>query len=412
MRHRTSPTRALHAAGLALALALIGTGAAPAPATASSGPSSPAPAPDPIDGYQGYEGQRSCDPTAKPGAQYLLDTLIAHYGVGRRSSITRACHIGGTSEHKEGRAVDWGVNAANPAEKAAADHFVGWLTQPGPDGKIGWNARRLGVMYVIWNGQIWSNGSASATWQPYTGASPHTDHVHISLTWGGAWKRSSWWSGVALPGTSETRRYVTEVYADLFGRAPDPTGRDTWTSALSSGTPRHAVADAITGSTEYRNRLVTRSYAEFLGRSPDPEGLDHWVSAMHRGLTIQAMEAGFLASEEYFNQSGRDATAWVTRLYRHVLNRTPGQSEVDGWTGTLAAGTSRYQVALGFLLSTERLSTVIDGYYQHLLERGIDETGRAHWVGAVQRGARTEQIIGGIVSSPEYYGAATRHSGG
>jgi hypothetical protein len=408
-RHRSA--RLLHALALALALALTGAGVAPASATPSAGPSAPAPAPSPVDAYPRYDPQATCDPTAKPGAQYLLDLLVAHYKVGRKSPIARACHIGGTSEHKEGRAIDWGVNVANPAEKAAADHFVGWLTAPGPDGNVGWNARRLGVMYVIWNGQIWNNTSASATWRPYTGASPHTDHVHVSLSWGGAWQRASWWSGVALPETAATRLYVTKVYSDLFGRVPDAGGLETWTAALTSGTPRRSVADAITGSTEYRSRLITGSYREFLGRTPDPAGLQNWLGHMQNGMTIQTMESGFLASEEYFNQSGRDAATWVTRLYQHVLGRQPGQGEVDHWTGRLAAGSSRQQVALGFLLSTERLSTVVDGYYQHLLGRRIDETGRVHWVTAVQNGVRTEQIIGGIVASEEYYGNATRWSG-
>lgn len=409
--HRTSSwPRLLHAAGLALALTVAGV-ATPAAAVPSSGPSAPAPAPDPIDGYQRYDAQKTCDPTVKPGAQYLLDMVIAHYKVGRRIPITRACHVGGTSEHKEGRAVDWGVNVANAAEKAAADHFVQWLTAPGPDGKVGWNARRLGVMYVIWNGQIWNNTSASATWRVYTGASPHTDHVHVSLGWGGAWQRSSWWTGVALPETSTTRLYVAKVYDDLFDRAPDAAGLETWTSALTAGTPRRAVADAITSSTEYRSRLVTASYQEFLGRSPDPAGLHNWLDHMQRGMTIQTMESGFLASQEYFDRSGRDGAAWVVRLYQHVLGRTPAQAEVDHWTGVLAAGASRQQVAMGFLLSTERLATVIDGYYQHLLGRRIDPTGRQHWVGAVQTGTRTEEIIGGIVASDEYYSNAGRWSG-
>lgn len=407
----THPTRILHALGLTLALTVTGVAVTPAAALPDAGPTAPAPAPSPIDGYQRYDAQVTCDPTVKPGAQYLLDLVIAHYRVGRRVPITRPCHIGGTSEHKEGRAVDWGVDVNNPTEKAAADHFVQWLTAPGPDGKVGWNARRLGVMYVIWNQQIWSNSSSSATWRPYTGASPHTDHVHVSLGWGGAWQRASWWSGVALPDTAETRQYVRKVYADLFNRTVDPTGLETWTAALTSGTPRGSVADAITGSTEYRSRLITGSYREFLDRSPDPEGLRSWLAAMGAGMTIQTMESGFLASEEYFARSGRDAATWVIRLYDHVLGRVPAQSEVAHWTGVLAAGHDRQQVALGFLLSTERLSTVIDGYYQHLLKRRIDPTGRQHWVSAVQTGTRTEGIISGIVASQEYWSAAQRWSG-
>lgn len=42
------------------------------------------------------------------------------------------------------------------------------------------NAARLSVTYVIWNRRIYDvrNGKG---WQPYTGPSPHTDHVHVSF---------------------------------------------------------------------------------------------------------------------------------------------------------------------------------------------------------------------------------------
>ncbi|MCL3862700.1 DUF4214 domain-containing protein [Actinotalea sp. K2] len=198
-------------------------------------------------------------------------------------------------------------------------------------------------------------------------------------------------------------RYVTRVYLDLFERQPDPSGLATWTDALRAGTPRVAVANAVTGSEEYRSRLITASYKAFLGRSPDPSGLQHWLGHMRAGMTIQEMEAGFLASPEYYLGSGSNDRRWVTRLYGHVLDRAPGASEVTFWRQQLAGGMSRHAVSLGFLLSTEYLTTVVDGHYRHLLGRSIDPTGRRDWVSQIQRGVRVEAIIGGIISSDEYY---------
>ena len=199
-------------------------------------------------------------------------------------------------------------------------------------------------------------------------------------------------------------RYIERVYLDLFGRAVDPGGLVTWRNALMSGTPRVAVANAITSSAEYRSRLIRGSYETYLGRTPDPSGLKFWLSMMSQGLTIQKMEAGFLASTEYYGKAGGTNAAWVTQLYRHVLGRDPGASEVAHWVGVLARGYGRGDVALGFLLSTEHLTTVVDGYYVDLLGRHIDPAGRTTWVRAIQNGARTEAIIGGIVASEEYYG--------
>lgn len=406
-----SPHRFLRALGLALVLVVLGAGTSPALADTPAGPAAPAPAPDPVDAYATYQGQTTCDPTAKPGAQYLMSLVLTYYRIGRSSGITRACSSGSQSEHKEGRALDWAVNVDNPAEKAAGDAFVTWLTAAGPDGKVGYNARRLGVMYVIWNRQIWSNTSSNAGWRAYTGAVPHTDHVHVSLSWAGAYMRSSWWTGVALPTTATTRSYVKIVYADLFNRDPDPAGLQTWTDALTTGMPRVSVANSITASPEYRSGLIRGAYLEFLAREPEPSGLASWLAQMNIGMTIQSMEGGFLASQEYYEQSGSTDDGWVSRLYQHVLARSASADEIAYWTGQLAAGQSRQDVAMGFLLSTERLTTVVNGYYQHLLGRGLDPSGQQSWVGAIQAGARTEGIIGSIVSSAEYYAKAERASG-
>jgi Domain of unknown function (DUF4214) len=413
MRSLNRPSRPLVGLVLTLALTLLG-GTVAAPAGAAElppGPTAPAAAPNPIDAYVPYQGQSTCDPTVKPGARYLTDLLLSHYRVGRSSGITRACTVGGQSEHKEGRAVDWGVNVANPAEKAAGDAFVHWLTAPGPDGKVAYNARRLGVMYVIWNRQIWNNSSASSGWKAYTGAEPHTDHVHISLGWNGAYMRSSWWTGTAIPAEATARRFVPLVYGDLFGRAPDSPGLQGWTTALTQGRPRAAVADAITYSTEYRAGLIRGAYREFLGRDADGTGLSEWLTAMGRGVTIQSMEAGFLASGEYYAQAGGTDAAWVQRLYRHTLGREAAPVEVQAWVDALARGGSRQAVAMGFLVSTERLSTVVSGYYQRLLGRGVDPVGRQQWVTAIQGGTRTESIIAGIVASGEYYAKAENFRG-
>ena len=151
---RRAATPAL-AAFLAAGLVVTGGAEAASAATAAKNPSAPKRAPSVVEAYSSYLPQVSCDPIAKPGTLALRAMLLATYG-GRDLGITRACNIGGLSEHKEGRAWDWGLKAAKPGEKAAADRFLHWLLAKGPKSSgYGYNARRLGVMYVIWNGKIW-----------------------------------------------------------------------------------------------------------------------------------------------------------------------------------------------------------------------------------------------------------------
>lgn len=216
----------------------------------------------------------------------------------------------------------------------------------------------------------------------------------------------------ASPATADdaqVRRYVQQVYLDLFGRDPDPTGLAAWSAALRNGTPRVAVANGITYSEEFRAGLITETYELYLGRGPDPEGLRSWLVAMGRGATIAQIGSGFLASDEYFAQSGNNSVQWVRDMYMDVLGRDAGIQEAIRWSGRLALpGVTRATIARGILLSGEHLSPIVRGYYQQLLGRDPDPTGEAAWVSALQAGVRDEDIIGGIVASDEYWARSTR----
>jgi peptidoglycan hydrolase-like protein with peptidoglycan-binding domain len=186
------------AVALAVGLVAGGTAAATSAGAAVADPIPPASAPAVVDTYSPYLPQNSCDPVVKPGTAALRATLLATYG-GRDLGITRGCAIGALSEHKEGRAFDWGLNSADPAELAIATQFLTWLLAPGPAGEPGYNAKRLGVMYIIWNGKIWGGYRAADGWRAYSGGEAHAGHIHLSLSWNGATKRSSWWTGTAAP---------------------------------------------------------------------------------------------------------------------------------------------------------------------------------------------------------------------
>ncbi len=148
-----------------------------------------------IEPLAGYQPQTTCSPVAKPGVANFAARLLAAYPTTRSLGIVRSCSVGGRSEHKEGRAFDWGVSAKTPAGRAKAARFLTWLLKKDRYGNEYAMARRLGIQYVIWNRKIWGAYNASSGWRKYTGANPHTDHVHISFTWAGARAKTSFWTG-------------------------------------------------------------------------------------------------------------------------------------------------------------------------------------------------------------------------
>jgi hypothetical protein len=179
---------------LAVVVAVV-VGAVPAAAKTPAGPAALAGVPA-VDAHLGYQKQKTCSSKAKPGATALLALLISTWG-GSSSGISRACGVGGVSEHKEGRALDWHMDVANSSQRKRVDEALAWLTA-----NNGEAAYRLGIMYIIWNQRIWSIYYQELGWRPmpnrgsYT--ANHKDHVHISLSWDGAMQQTSWWTGVPV----------------------------------------------------------------------------------------------------------------------------------------------------------------------------------------------------------------------
>jgi hypothetical protein len=167
--------------------------------TADAAAVPPTPAFEPaIEGYAAYDPQDTCDPTEKPGVVDFYNLLKATYG-NRFLGITRECSAAGVSEHKEGRALDFGFDVNNSTQRAQANDLLNWLLATDSRGNRHALVRRLGIMYLIWNRQIWSAHRASEGWRAYDGDNPHTDHIHFSFGWRGARKQTTWWTGRADP---------------------------------------------------------------------------------------------------------------------------------------------------------------------------------------------------------------------
>lgn len=68
------------------------------------------------------------------------------------------------SDHPKGLALDFMTRSKSKGDQLARDVLA--------------NASNWNVKYVIWWRQIWFPGKG---WEPYSGPSPHTDHVHVSF---------------------------------------------------------------------------------------------------------------------------------------------------------------------------------------------------------------------------------------
>lgn len=215
---RVRKTLALLVTGTFLALFGQFTPAMAAPATRGFTPA--------IDAYAAAENPSICSPDPKPGVVAFQNLVLKAYPHTRNGGIGQACGTGELSpdDHEEGRAFDWMVSAST--QLGTANDLLNWLLATDRYGNSHALARRFGIKYIIWNHKIWESHRAGLGWQNYTGTSnPHTDHVHFSFSWDGAYQR-----------TSRRGKPRTDRDGDRFGDLVLFTGTRLW----SFGGNQHA----------------------------------------------------------------------------------------------------------------------------------------------------------------------------
>ena len=189
--------------GLVLGLGLSQAAASAADPTSRRGTvTSSAPYLMPLEPYAGYQPQSTCRRTPKPGVLLLADWLVARGG--GYGPISRSCAGSSTSEHKESRAFDWLLDARSDTDQALAAALLDELFAPDDTGQPHALARRMGIMYIIWDDTMYASYDGfvakrylSSSCRKRRTCSPtlrHRDHMHISLTRQGAKGLTSWYA--------------------------------------------------------------------------------------------------------------------------------------------------------------------------------------------------------------------------
>lgn len=326
-----------------------------------------------IEGYPAYDGQTTCSPTAKPGTLAFSQNTLAAFTNTGTYGISRDCNIGGQSEHKEGRAWDWRALASNAAEHRSVDQMLNWLLATDAEGNKHAMARRLGVMYIIWDRQMFRMYRVEDGWQPYSGSSPHTDHVHISFTRAGGDKTTSYWSMRGAPawggvGTTptptptpprdprdatftQTRRDVSGYYTPIPGDF-DGDGRTDVLWYGKGARPDYfwwgRSEGRFTGVKTNVRRTYTPLAGDFDGDGNDDiiwygrgSRVDHiWWGGADRRFTAQAIAIGGTYTPPVvgdFDGDGRDDVFWYG----------PGDVRDWIWWGTPSRGFTGAAAAVG-----------------------------------------------------------------
>jgi hypothetical protein len=104
----------------------------------------------------------------RPHVKAAAEKIAATFGVYNIGGFATAGHIPG-SDHYTGHALD----VMTFTDMSKGNLVAEWT-------KTNWST--LNIKYMIWNRRYWDSPTKSS---PYTGSSPHTDHVHISFNTSG-----------------------------------------------------------------------------------------------------------------------------------------------------------------------------------------------------------------------------------
>lgn len=199
---------------------------------------------------------------------------------------------------------------------------------------------------------------------------------------------------------------VTRLYFAYFNRIPDKPGIDYWIGQYRLGLPLNDISQAFAESPEFsatyggldNAAFVTLVYNNVLGRAPDAPGLAYWTGQLSGGLLTRGrVMLGFSESPEYRQSSYN--RVFVTMVYYGMLRRVPEQVGFDYWVTQLNAGASGFNLINGFFVAPE--------YYGRFLPAGFSHASLINYdVAADVPAAELEFVRSGIDNGRAYLAAS------
>jgi hypothetical protein len=118
---------------------------------------------------------------------------------------------------------------------------------------------------------------------------------------------------LAIYGSTTNTQFVTLVYQNVLGRAPDTTGLNYWLGQLNGGVSRASMLQAFLNGAEFQtldnNRLLAiMGYLGFLRRTPDSPGRVFWTNQLNLGVSPLQLVTSFITSPEFNGDFSLTAT--------------------------------------------------------------------------------------------------------
>lgn len=139
---------------------------------------------------------------------------------------------------------------------------------------------------------------------------------------------------------------VYRLYKAAFARTPDLGGLGGWITSMDSGLTLEQVANSFIASAEFQSlygasssngQFITALYLNVMGRAPDAGGYSHWVTQLTSGVQTRA-QVLVAFSESIENKSATAALSANGILYASA-EQAAGPARGQTFTGSAAADT-------------------------------------------------------------------------
>ncbi len=157
----------------------------------------------------------------------------------------------------------------------------------------------------------------------------------------------------------------------------------------------------FTSATTANQDYVNSVYQLLLGRNADA-GASFWVNLLNNGASPSSVVLCIEGSSEYLGEI-------VNGLYQHYLNRPADAGGLASWTAALSGGTTFESVTASIVGSSEYFGlqnsnnlTFVQSLYQNILGRTGNSSEWQTWVSLINSGTSRTQVATTFLTSTEY----------
>ena len=197
---------------------------------------------------------------------------------------------------------------------------------------------------------------------------------------------------------------ATQAYQNLLGRGIDPSGLSTWGNFIDGGISPAIAAVGIETATsqEFNQVLVNQLYSTYLGRAPGATDATTWLGFLDAGGSYHQMVILISSSDEAFTHAGGTNDTWLSALFTNALGRPIDSATQTQLDNLFTAGLNRAQIDTIVLNTSEYYANLVQTSYQSFLNRPADGPTLVFQVDALENGFTYQDLLAGIVGSPEY----------